>query len=1063
MNLTEEFKNPPVKYRIKPFWFWNGEMTKEEIEYQIREMAEKGLGGLFICARQGMTIPYLSTEWFEMVDYACQTAETYKMEAWLYDEYPYPSGMSGGEVLLEHPEAEHMVLNHKRFFSEGGLVEADLGWSHVLYARAVPVSEGEALWDKAVDLKESVGIIQTEKIYQKTGLTKYNNKRFFSYGPRKILKTTLPKGNWRLEIYTEASMGDFKYYGGFFDPCNEDAVDTFLNTTHERYRKALGQHFGTAVYGMFSDEVGLLSPIPWSKLLPAEFEKRNGYSLVESLPALHDHTIKNASKIRYDLYETAHILFRRNYHEKVAGWCKENQLSYVTEVPSMRLGTQRFSDVIGGDTAHEKLGKPLEWIYDEYIRNYRSNARAVSSLTRQLNKSQAMIESFHSVGWTMTLQDAKWMIDRLGAEGINFYNFHAFYYTIADITKHDAPPSQFIQNPYWKYYGKLADLVGRMGAMISNTEAEVSVAVLDPVASLWTRLGNPFHGFPYSGECGEEEKQCNRLRDDWVHICKNLLFEQIPYEHLDSEILKEAAVEEGRIKIGRASYSVLILPPSVSIEDWVLPKIKEFAAQGGCVIGLGLLPCEPIGRDETPDLAYSEFFHTENVNFQNYWADSTAPEDKQKIVEQGNVYFLPASGGIKNAGYEKKVAQICEKYLDSNVRIQVDEEKRKQAITAVRKEGQDSLFVFAANQGEGPVTFGITWKGQADYTAETWSMEDGTAEVLQENIRERISITLGSYESQWIHLTNNPKRVCGEKSEKVKNKLRLNMREPWNVRAEGPNVLRFSKIQISLDQENWKEGEAMTFVEQCQACGLLKEDGLRFTGAFGTPKKISPAYPLTCCYRAEFQAEKGGIKDDLAFLMDKETIAGSYKIWINEHLITEKDFRRIRINDQNNQICPISSYVEEGRNVILIEVEIGKDEDGLRDPFYLIGSFGVRENCLTALPETACPRQSWCEGFPYYSGTLVFEKEIFIDKNQIQEPFSLTLDTEKPLYDCVEVMINGFSLGAKAYTPYLWKGERRYLKEGANLVAVKVTNTLANMLDGMYFDYDTHSLVEIKP
>ena len=32
MNLTEEFKNPPVKYRIKPFWFWNGEMTKEEIE-----------------------------------------------------------------------------------------------------------------------------------------------------------------------------------------------------------------------------------------------------------------------------------------------------------------------------------------------------------------------------------------------------------------------------------------------------------------------------------------------------------------------------------------------------------------------------------------------------------------------------------------------------------------------------------------------------------------------------------------------------------------------------------------------------------------------------------------------------------------------------------------------------------------------------------------------------------------------------------------------------------------------------------------------------------------------
>lgn len=47
---------------------------------------------------------------------------------------------------------------------------------------------------------------------------------------------------------------------------------TFLETTHERYEKAVGDQFGITVHGMFSDEVGLLSPIPWSKLLPEEFE-----------------------------------------------------------------------------------------------------------------------------------------------------------------------------------------------------------------------------------------------------------------------------------------------------------------------------------------------------------------------------------------------------------------------------------------------------------------------------------------------------------------------------------------------------------------------------------------------------------------------------------------------------------------------------------------------------------------------------------------------------------------------------------------------------------------------
>lgn len=123
---------------------------------------------------------------------------------------------------------------------------------------------------------------------------------------------------------------------------------TFLETTHERYEKAVGDQFGITVHGMFSDEVGLLSPIPWSKLLPEEFEKRNGYSLLDCMPALHDDSFENAMKVRYDLYETAHILFRTSYHKQVSDWCREHHLQYATEVPSMRHSTQRYSDIVGG-------------------------------------------------------------------------------------------------------------------------------------------------------------------------------------------------------------------------------------------------------------------------------------------------------------------------------------------------------------------------------------------------------------------------------------------------------------------------------------------------------------------------------------------------------------------------------------------------------------------------------------------------------------------------------------------------------------------------------------------
>ena len=52
MDWLDEFKNPPARCRIKPFWFWNGDMAEDEIKHQIEEIYDKGLGGAFICAIQ---------------------------------------------------------------------------------------------------------------------------------------------------------------------------------------------------------------------------------------------------------------------------------------------------------------------------------------------------------------------------------------------------------------------------------------------------------------------------------------------------------------------------------------------------------------------------------------------------------------------------------------------------------------------------------------------------------------------------------------------------------------------------------------------------------------------------------------------------------------------------------------------------------------------------------------------------------------------------------------------------------------------------------------------------
>jgi hypothetical protein len=1043
MEFLDAFQNPPAEYRIKPFWFWNGEITKEEITRQIREMSEKGLGGVFICARQGMTLPYLSKEWFDMVDYACEEAKRFGLEAWLYDEYPYPSGMSGGEVLLEHPEAEHMALKHKSLHVKGGeAFYEDLGWSRILHASAYPILEkGDVDWSQGLDLKDWVGNLQTEKIYQESGLTKYNSKRFFSYGPKKIIKGVLPAGDWNIEIYTEEAIGDFKYYGGFFDPCNPEAVKTFLETTHERYERASGSQFGTGIRGLFSDEVGMLGPIPWSKLLPAEFEKRNHYSLLSVLPALHDAAYPGAVRIRYDFFTTVHEMFVESYHKQVSDWCKSHNLLYATEVPSMRMGTQRYSDIIGGDTSHEKLGKPLEWIYDEYIGSYRSNAKAVSSLARQLDRKYAMIESFHSVGWTMTIQDAKWMIDRLGSNGINFYNFHAFYYTIEDITKHDAPPSQFLQNPYWKHYKTLADYTGRMGMLLSNTEADIHIAVLDPVSALWTKLGNPFQGFRYKGESEKEKEECEKIRSGWISLCKTLLFHQLDYDHLDSEILKEASVKDGRILIGRASYSVVVLPECHCMEREARDKLEELVSQGGCVIAMGQIPSVSFDGEET------------DAEVQRKWL---------QLFETGNTYRLLESEK------EEELVKICRTHGKEAALTQIISGTTKDLTGCTRWDEEGNIFVFAANQGKDPMKVSIKPEKRA-LKAEFYHLEQGNIEAAEIS-DGLIFVTLEGFESCWVKITlgEEPKKSVTEVSSKV---ITIPMAGKWEVKPEGKNICRFAHVFMSLDHKSWKQTEVKTFIEQCGNTGILSGNDLSFKGTFGTPRKITPSYPITCWYRAEFTAEC--LPNELYLLMDRETAAGEHEIRINGKVLENQAFSPVWVNDQNNRAANISSMVQPGKNSIEIMIQIRRDEDGLRDPFYLWGDFGVKGSSqgliLTALPRQAEPDGVWCVGFPFYSGTLHYEKTF--DLKEIEgegnldgvNTIPIRLDFATPVYDCVEVFINGTSLSVKAYTPYVWQCDTSNLKEMGNRIQVSVTNTLANMLDGTYFDYETHQLVPIKP
>ncbi len=711
MTFYPLFHNPPTTYRLVPFWFWNGDMDAEEITHQIEEMAMKGIGGFFICARQGLKNPYLSAEWFQYVGVAVRAAQEYGLEVWLYDEYPYPSGMSSGEVTLEHPDAKHRQLLHRSITVSGPqTLSYDLPWARVLSAQAIPLEDEIEVqrWSDTIDLVQSIGSIPAEAVFQSTGLTTYTNKRFFTTQLQKQLTWNVPPGRWMISIFLEKEVEDFKYFGHYVDPCHKEAIQTFMLTTHEQYARHFDQHFGQTIKGLFTDEVGMLGRIPWSARLPDFFRERSGYDLVDNLPTLLYGRGEQTAQIRYDFFQGIHRLLSAAYYEPVSDWCERHRLQFVTEVSSIRMTTQRYSHVPGGDSAHEKVGRSLEWILNRYAYSLRSDPKIASSMARQLGCERAMIECFHSVGWSMTLQDAKWMLDRLAAFGINLFIFHAFFYSISGLRKHDAPPSQFLQNPYWEHFRSLADYAGRLGYIMSQGRADVSIAVVHPVTTFWTRMGNAFHGFKYCGDNAAEERELERLKQDWAYLRNQLLLHQIDYDHLDPELLAEATVEDGHLIVGLARYRVLILPPMTNLEATAWAQVKAFLRAGGIVIGVGLLPYERIDHKQSIEAEFLEEFALTDSPSQRYWQDlsedetsSVGDEPTQElpwIKGTHAAYFIPCSGGAQRSQASERLLTLLQQCVPPAITLEAAIGDRTSLLMQQRILPDESRLIFIAHQ-----------------------------------------------------------------------------------------------------------------------------------------------------------------------------------------------------------------------------------------------------------------------------------------------------------------------------------------------------------------------------
>lgn len=551
-------KDPPSEYRGKPFWAWNGKLDRAELLRQVECFHKMGFGGFFIHSRTGLETEYLGEEWFDCVRVCAEKAYSLGMETWLYDEDRWPSGTCGGKVARERK-------NRLRFLSLYDSDEEALACHEVagILARYAVKLDGEFLLD------------------------------FYRVENREEVKV-----GYRYAVFAEEEQKCSDFYNGtaYIDPMNRAVTEEFLKFTHEKYFEKVGDLFGTAIKGIFTDEPhrgpafngfslsnqNSARMTPYSGDLPKHYKEKYGAEL--EYPEIY---WKKKSE-SYHAVSAAYIdclddLFLENFAKPCCEWCEkhnliltghilhEDSLSIQASLTGSCMRYYEYMDYPGMDVLTEENN--IYWA-----------AKQCSSVSRQLGKKFTLSELYGATGWWMTLDRYKQAADWQAFFGINFRCPHLSWYTMKGEAKRDYPASILHQNAWYKEWKAVEDYFARLSVLTSEGERLCDTLVMVPLKEMW---GNVHMGWMEG--LSPEDERAKKGDSEYFALFEKLIGENIDFDYGEEELLRkygkvEKNGEEVSLKVGGIRYSNVFWNSSDHYCDEVKELLLSFQRQGGNLV-----------------------------------------------------------------------------------------------------------------------------------------------------------------------------------------------------------------------------------------------------------------------------------------------------------------------------------------------------------------------------------------------------------------------------------------------------------------------------------------------
>ncbi len=876
-----------------------------------------GFGGFHIHVRNGMKTEYMGEKFMDLVESCVNKAKRDKMLAWLYDEDRWPSGFAGGLVTRDKKLRKRILLMTVNPFNG----ETEDG-KYITYS-----VNGQ---EKRKAYKDSTVLLARFDVVLNSDVTL---KSYKTLADGEAAEGTV----WYAYLFTALSTPRFNLQS-YVNTLDKKAIERFIETTHEQYKKKVGHEFGKVIPAIFTDEPQHDQKrtlkfatsrddvtLPWSDDLDDTFKATYGDTLIDKIPELFwELPNGEISVTRYHYHDHVTERFASAFADTLGNWCESNGIAltgHLMREPSLNSQTGMIGEAMRSYRSFTIPGIDILCSLHEY-----TTAKQAQSATNQYGREAMLDELYGVTSWDFDFRGHKLDGDWQAALGVTVRVPHLAWVSMEGEAKRDYPAAISYQSPWYKEYSYVEDHFARVNTALTRGKPVVKVGVIHPIESYWLHWG----------PSEQTEMARSALDQTFKDMTEWLLFGSIDFDYI-SEALLPSLCEKGSapLKVGAMEYDAILVPSCETLRATTLERLEAFKAAGGKLVFMGDAP---------------------------KYLDAVPSDAPAKLYAESQSIAISRSALI-DAFKDNRTVEI----RSDNGALSDD------YIYRMREEEDGKRWLFVA-RGKDPKTKHLAYVYKrivtitGKYAVTLYDTLDGEVKPIayKHDANGNTVVSLRLYQDDSVLLLLTPTDEAPTALPAAPKTESKAIRVPYSAdfKLDEPNAMILDMAEWAIDDEEFNPLEEILRID----AAVRARYGWTPWGGGSTQPWLLPKDPPNHTLRLRYEIDSE-IEYKGAFLA-----------------IENPEIASVKLNGKSVDTTPVGYYVDKAIKTIalpklkkgknLLEADIPYGESVAAEAMYLLGEFGVRvegyHSVVTELPKKLAYGNIVPQGLPFYSGKLSY-------------------------------------------------------------------------------------------